>query len=137
MLEHGLSYHHFGLAVRRPSKASAFLKDLGYRVGEVVEDPEQNVRLIWAEHPRMPAVELIFPLNAPGPLDSILESRTEMIYHLCFATRDMEASLKSLSAAHRLVEVSPAKQAVLFGGEKVSFHMVAGFGLIEIVEVSE
>ena len=137
MHEHGLSFHHLGLAVRKPSKASDFLKELGYRVGEVVEDPLQNVRLIWAEHLRMPAVELIFPLNSPGPLDSILESRSEMIYHVCFASRDMEASVKSLSEANRLITVSPAKPALLFDGKKVSFHMVAGFGLIEIIEVPE
>ena len=120
MLEHGLSFHHLGLAVRKPEKASAFLKELGYRVGDAVEDPLQNVRLIWAEHPRMPAVELIFPLNSPGPLDSILESRSEIIYHICYATRDMDASLKSLAAAHRLVDVSPAKPAALRGGPRKS-----------------
>jgi hypothetical protein len=38
------------------------------------------------------------------------------------------------TAGHRTMVVSPPKPAVLFDYRPVSFYMVRGFGLIEIIE---
>jgi catechol 2,3-dioxygenase-like lactoylglutathione lyase family enzyme len=129
-----LTFHHFGLAVRRPQKAFAFLQSLGYRAGAQVYDPLQSVNLAMRHHPAMPAVEVIWPGEAPSPVDSLIKGDKSLVYHLCFATHDARRALDELAAAgHQVIEIAPPKPAVLFDGIAVSFHNVLGFGIIEIL----
>lgn len=133
----GLRFDHLGLAVSAPKRACAFLADLGYEIGPRVHDPLQNVNLILCRSAVMPAVELIFPTESPGPLDSVLAGRTELIYHLCFECESEARSIAAMQASgHRVVCVSAQKPAALFDGQPVSFFLVRGFGLIEVVERS-
>lgn len=82
-----------------------------------------------------PAVELILPGNGEGPLTPVLKRYNEIIYHSCYETSELGQSLNAIQATGlRIMHVSPPKSAVLFGGRKVSFYKVMGFGLIEILE---
>lgn len=131
----GLTFDHFGLAVRDPDGALRVLHGLGYDSGDSVYDPLQNVNLIWCEHAEMPAVELVSPAETPGPLQNILSEQPEMLYHLCFSSANLEASVAAIrDAGIRVLPVAEPKPAVLFGGRKVGFYQVRGFGLVEIVE---
>lgn len=134
----GLRFHHFGLAVRQPDQAIQFLQALGYQVGEVVFDPLQNVNLAMGSHESMPNVELIYPAgNGGGPIDRLLATHKDgLIYHLCYETDDWEASLVVLkrNGIARLACLVPPKPAVLFGGKLVSFYIVSGVGLVEIID---
>ncbi len=133
---YGLAFHHFGLAVKQPSAATAFLDALGYRRGAAIFDPLQGVNLALCEHPSMPAVELIWPGagEGPSPVDKILAKRDSQLYHLCFTCPEPEQALARLQAdGHLLLPAVEAKAAVLFGGVEVSFHYVVGFGLIELI----
>jgi methylmalonyl-CoA/ethylmalonyl-CoA epimerase len=137
--KYGLSFHHLGLAVATPQPALAFLRGLGYRPGKAVFDPLQGVNLQICEHPTMPVVEVISPGNSDGPLNALLtRSREGLVYHVCYRTADLAASLGALEAEPglRAICVSPPKPAVLFKGEPVSFYMIAGMGMIEIIEGS-
>jgi len=70
-----------------------------------------------------------------GPLTPILKRYSELVYHTCYETKDLEASLKAIKEAGlRVIPVSPPTPAILFGGRKVSFYTIMGFGLIEILE---
>ena len=83
----------------------------------------------------MPAVEVIYPGHEPGPLTNILADRQEAVYHLCYTSSDVEFSLTAMKkAGHRVVQVVAPQPAILFGGRRVSFYLVRGFGLIEILE---
>ncbi len=135
--KYGLSFHHLGLAVAKPEPALMFLHGLGYRTGKVVFDPLQDVNLQLCEHPVMPLVEVVCPGKGGGPLNSLLtRSREGLVYHAGYTTADLEASLSALEAQPglRAICVSPPKPAVLFNGEPVSFYMIAGMGMIEIIE---
>lgn len=136
MYQFELSFHHLGLAVREPSRARVFLEALGYRIGEAVFDPEQNVNLVMAFHREMPAVEIIWSTGSAGPLDGMLEKYAKgIVYHVCYVTEDLKKSLDAFAAAELVPFcVSPPRPAVLFGGKPVSFYMVKGIGLIEIIE---
>lgn len=135
MLGYGLTFHHLGLAAPEPERALRFLSGLGYSAGTQRYDEAQNVNLVWCEMPGQPAVEIIFPADSPGPLDSLLSQHSGLVYHICYQTSDLQASLDALKAdGHRALPVSGPKEAPLFGGRKVSFYQVKGFGLIEIVE---
>jgi len=132
----GLIFHHFGLAVRQPADAIAWLTALGYRIGETVFDPGQNVHLILCECDQQPAVEIIYPGNGPGPVDAMVRRHASgIIYHAGYETRNLAATLAHLeSAGLRAICVASPQPAPLFGGRPVSFYQVAGMGLIEILE---
>ena len=131
-----LTFHHFGLAVRRLDEARAFVTALGYQPGESVFDPAQNVHLQLCTHPQHPAVEIIWPGDTTGPVDKLAQRHASgIIYHMCYETDNLEAALAGLEAAGlRPLCISPATPAPLFGGRPVSFYNVRGIGLIEILE---
>ncbi len=136
MNQFGLTFHHLGLAVREPSRGCAFLLGLGYRIEASVLDSVQKVNLAMARHDRMPDVEIIWSDQSAGPLDRMLDKYAEgIIYHVCYVTQDITASLQAITdAGLKPFCVSSPRGAVLFGGRRVSFYMVQGMGLIEIIE---
>lgn len=135
MNTYGLDFHHLGLAVANPDKAVRFLTGLGYSLEDQIYDPLQNVNLIMCHSKTMPAVEIIFSSEEPGPLQGLLKNRTELLYHLCFATKDLESSLEAIKADdNKIICVIPPQKAVLFSQRQVSFYYVAEFGLIEILQ---
>ena len=84
---------------------------------------------------QMPPVEVIFPSDEGGPLDAILADRNEVLYHLCYRSRDLATSLAAMKqAGHRVIQAAAPQPAILFDYKRVSFYVVKGFGLIEIIE---
>jgi hypothetical protein len=136
MNEFGLTFHHLGLAVRKPDDARRMLRGLGYRLDETVFDAEQNVNAIMCTHDTMPAVEIIYPGVGKGPVDGLVARHANgIVYHLCYATANLGDTLARISKTKlRLLCVSPPKPAVLFGGRPVSFYAASGMGLLEIIE---
>lgn len=135
--QHGLRFHHLGLAVKMPEQSIRFLEALGYTIGPHVSDPLQNVNLIMCSHQTMPDVEIIFPGIGPGPVDRLLQQHSDgLVYHMCYECDNLAATMASVkeSGAFRLACISPPKPAVLFDGKPVSFYIVTGVGLIEIID---
>jgi hypothetical protein len=134
MNSYGLEFHHFGLAVRSPEAAFRYLGDLGYRAGSSCYDPLQKVNLAMRHHDRMPDVEVIWPGEEPSPIDRMLKKSDSMIYHLCYTSENVAASLSALeSAGLEVLPLGVAQPALLFGGIEVSFYSVTGVGIIEII----
>jgi len=138
MIAAGLRFHHFGLAVADPSRAVVFLQRMGYRCGEAIIDPLQNVVLHWCEMEAAPSVEVVSPTETKGPLTSVLAEHPTSFYHLCYEADSLKTDPIELLRATgaRLVTVMPPTPAVLFAGRLVSFHLVQGFGLVELLQPS-
>lgn len=131
----GLQFHHMGLALQEEEQAAVFLNAMGYNCQEKVYDPEQNVNLRFYTANTSPSVELVLPGEGDGPLTPILKRFNEMIYHTCYEVDDLEKCLADIEdRGLRVLPVSGPKPALLFGGRKVSFYKVMGFGLIELLE---
>jgi methylmalonyl-CoA/ethylmalonyl-CoA epimerase len=109
-----------------------FRETLGARIGAVVEDPLQRVRLCFAEFDGG-RVELIAPLGEDSPITRILAGSGGGLYHLCYETPDLDTEFKRLHA-QGFVATGPPQPAVAFGGRRVMFlyHRVAH--VIELVE---
>jgi len=130
-----LKFDHLGLATRNADETSRMLSALGYELAKPLYDPLQNVNLIWCEHASMPAIEVVYPADSPGPLDAYLADYSEMVYHLCYVASDIQSALDAMKAAGlRVLPVVAPKPAVLFSGRNVGFYMAKGIGLIEILE---
>lgn len=132
----GFRFHHFGLAASNPDKAAAFAATLGYSCGPSVFDENQDVYLRWCEHASAPALEIVSPAGSEGPLRRILQDQPSSFYHLCYEIAGATPlALENMRASGvRVLTVLPPVPAVMFGGRKVSFHMVSGFGLLELLE---
>ena len=113
-----------------------FVSMLGYRIGEEVFDPGQNVNLGICTHETEPTVEIIWPGETKGPVHGLTEHHPAgVIYHVCYSTDHIGSALAGLEKAGlRVICVSSPKPAPLFGGRKVSFYNVAGIGLMEVLE---
>jgi hypothetical protein len=134
MNAYGLEFHHFGLAVRSPDAAFRYLNDLGYREGSSCYDPLQKVNLAMRHHDDMPDVEVIWPGHEPSPIDKMLKRTDSMIYHLCYTSKNVEASLAALEqAGMEVLPLGMAQPAQLFDGVEVSFYSITGVGIIEII----
>jgi hypothetical protein len=138
MNQFALEFHHFGLAVRDPGYAFVYLAALGYRAGSTCFDPHQRVNLAMRHHDTQPDVEVIWPGEGPSPLDKLLKQRDSLIYHLCYTSQDVAASLAAIEAAGlELLPISEPAPAPLFGGREVSFYSIGGFGMIEIIHADD
>jgi hypothetical protein len=133
----GLVFHHLGLAVKDPLAATHFLTGLGYEIGPTILDPLQNVHLAMGVHDEMPDVEIISPAGSEGPLDKLLSTHKDgLVYHMCYICADLDRSLDALEGDEGLTvhSIAPPTEAILFGGKRVSFYLVEGVGLIEIID---
>jgi len=110
MNRYGLEFHHFGLAVKSPEAAFHYLDDLGYCAGNTCYDPLQKVNLAMRHHERMPDVEVIWPGAEPSPIDRLLERSDSMIYHLCYTSADVAASVAALEEAGLEVQFAPLSE---------------------------
>jgi hypothetical protein len=130
-----LTFHHHGLAVKSPDDAYRFLDGLGYAFGTALYDPLQRVNLALCQHATMPAVELVWPGEGASPIDRILRQGPS-IYHTCYATHAADAWLDTMTRKGiETVTISAPTPAILFGGQKVSFHMISGVGLVELLHL--
>lgn len=135
MNKYGLTFNHLGLAVSNQAKALNFLKGLGYHIGDEVFDPEQNVNLVLCRSQTMPDVEVVSQSKQPSPLDNILKKNRDLIYHACYTTDNLKDTLSSVEQdQNKFICILPPKPAILFSGKLVSFYLVNGFGIIEIME---
>jgi len=134
--KYGLTFHHLGLAVPKADTAAAFLSNLGYRVGPTVYDSIQNVHVCLCEHPGMPSIEIICPGPGKSPIDRYLQDhKAGLVYHMCFAAKDLRASISELKADPQIKAIfwAEPREAILFGGRKIAFGIINGLGLIELI----
>ena len=128
-----IEFHHFGLAVREFSEALRFHQNLGYRCSDPLVDPMQDVELIMCVSDRYPAVELIRPTSDNSPVVGYLKKGDATFYHLCYEVDDAD-SIGMLFPDNRAICVSKPKPAILFDNRLVSFYLVRGVGLIEVLQ---
>jgi len=133
----GMRFHHLGFAARDPAVTSRFLALLGYTIGPIVRDPLQNVDLCYCAAASGPDIELVSPTETAGPVDRILAEHGDHIYHVCYEVECIDSALANLKGQTRVLPVVPPKPAVLFDGYRVGFYHLAGFGLIELLEIGQ
>lgn len=132
----GLAVHHFGIGTTRPEKTLLALRALGYVEERRVRDELQGVDLIWCIRGESPAMEIVSAIGPESPLQSIFARQLDAgLYHLCFEmiTPLAETLAGFESRALRVITVREPLPAILFDGREVSFHMIQGLGLVELL----
>jgi len=129
-----LRYHHVGIACRDIEKTRAFYLAMGYTAQPIIDDPLQDIRICFLEHPSQPMLELLAPIDEKSPVNRILKAVGVSPYHICYSVDDLEATMKSLRREHRFVTVSKPLPACAIDNRRVAFMFHNDVGLIELVE---
>lgn len=127
---------HIGVAVVSIDDALAVYRALGLEEKHREEVPAQKVVTAF-----LPAgesrIELLEPTSEDSPVATFLRKRGPGIHHICFAVRDIDATVADLARrGFRLINSQPAPGA---DGKRIVFlHPDAGHGvLIELSEDAE
>jgi hypothetical protein len=134
MNDFGLAFHHLGLACSDEAAGILFLSGLFYNIGERCYDPCQKVYLRFCTADAQLPIELITRADSDGPLNNYLKNCTGLVYHICYSSPDSAQSLAAMRRAGlRVLPISLPTPAPLFEGRAVSFHMIKGIGLLELL----
>ncbi|MFP5232446.1 MAG: VOC family protein [Acidobacteriota bacterium] len=133
----GFKLLHVGVAAPALGPTTEMLTTLfGYRVvsGPFV-DPIQKVTVNFLARSGedVAEIELIAPLGADSPIQSMLSKGGGGAYHLCFETSNMESALAH-AKDNRCVLVSGPVPAVAFGGRRIAWIYTPSRQLFELVE---
>lgn len=130
----GLLFHHIGVATSNIGQTAGQYVNLGYaHVGEIVYDPLQNINTCFLEHPSMPTVELLSPVDDKSPVVQILQKNGVCPYHICYSVNGLDEAIRKLRKLKYLI-VSKPKPACAIGGKRVAFLYHKDMGLIELIE---
>ena len=128
---------HVGVAVPALGPAAEALTDLfGYKVvSGPFDDPIQRVTVLFLAKTDgdVAEIELIAPLSADSPIQSMLAKSGGGAYHLCFETSELDGALEHARKNGCIVVAAPAP-AVAFQGRRIAWIYTRSRQLFELVE---
>jgi FkbH-like protein len=128
-------FDHVAVAVWDMGTMKRHYEILGYRCGETIHDPLQNVYLAMCQTERYNAIELISPVDHESPVYRLLRQNGNTPYHLCYRVPNWMDFLAQLDHAGIVYQIVRETQpAVLFNSLKVTFILVDEVGLFEFIE---
>lgn len=120
--------HHIGIAARDMNNTIACLEEM-FEVAKkspITWDEHQKAKLCMLELLDGSRIELV----AGEAVKNIVRKRK--LYHVCYETRDLDASIKEMEQMGALLIVPP-KEAVLFENRRVAF-LQTEIGMVELLE---
>ncbi len=123
---------HIGYAVKNIEKAQKAFQALGYTFGDTIEDKARNIFISFGESNGY-RIELVSPICAGSPVDTILSKTGPTPYHICYKSSDIKKDIAELERNRFKVSV-PLAPAIAFSNKSVVFMYSLSIGLIEIVE---
>ena len=127
---------HYGFVTHNISEASAvWCRLLGFAPdGPEVFDPEQKVRIQFLAKGGRPdfRIELLAPSEPASPVMRMAKAGGGL-HHVCVCVATLD-EFEELTGKLPLVPVRAPTAAPAFGGRKVAFAYLTGFGLLEFVE---
>lgn len=128
----GMKFHHIGIACENIDETASHYRLLGYKQGDIVIDPLQNIKISFLSHPVLPLLELLEPIDENSPVVDILKKNGTTPYHICYSVANLEECITSLRKESFLI-VSKPKVANAIEGNRVAFLYNKAVGLIELV----
>ena len=128
-----LSTHHYGLATNNLQQSMDVFHSLGYCIGDVMIDPIQKVKLVFASRPGEPMIEIICDLDAHGPTGKIISGSRNGFYHICYEISNIEKSIEKFRNEGFLLRHKPVV-AASFQGRRIAWMYNRSIGLVELLE---
>ena len=125
--------HHIAIATHDIQASAEVYKQLGYKIGNVVDDDVRRVRICFVSLNGV-CFELVQPLSVDSPVSTILKkSAHDSLYHVCYQVADVPKSIKHFSDLG-FICISRMEPAPAIDGKRVVFMFHKKLGLIELVE---
>ncbi|MDK2783076.1 MAG: methylmalonyl-CoA/ethylmalonyl-CoA epimerase [Thermococcaceae archaeon] len=127
---------HIGIAVKNLEEAIKIWENLGLKVEEIEEVPDQKVRTAIF-HAGETRIELLEATSEDSPIAKFIEKRGEGIHHIALGVDNIEEHLEKLKEkGFRLIDEKPGIGA---GGAKIAFVHPKSVGgvLLELCEREE
>lgn len=124
-----MKFHHIGIACNDIEEMKQYLRQL-FEVeneSETLFDELQEANLCMVTLKDGIQIELV-----SGKVVETIVKKRQFLYHICYTTNNLEGKIEEFKALGAMI-VSEPKQAILFGGRRVSFLMTA-LGLVELLE---
>lgn len=131
-----MRFHHIGYAVRNIGEyLETFVQPLlaPVSVTEPVSDPIQRVTVCFVELPGGVLLELVEPLGADSPVNSVIGSQRGGLYHTCYEVDDLEQAIARFRA-RKCMPLGAPVPAAAFDGRRIVFLLTPQRDLIELVE---
>lgn len=129
-----MKIHHYGLATNDLERSIEAFKDLGFCIGETIEDPIQKVRISFVSCEGGHFIELICDMEpGQGPTSRIVSQIGTHFYHLCFEVEDIENTIKEFREKGYLLRHKPVPAAA-FNGRRIAWLYHRTMGLVELLE---
>jgi methylmalonyl-CoA/ethylmalonyl-CoA epimerase len=129
---------HYGFVTHSiPGACAVWCGLMGFVLdGPEVLDPEQRVRIQFLSHGGRPdfRIELLAPSEPASPVMKSARAGGGL-HHVCVRVATLDEFAGQIGKTP-LVPVRAPTPAPAFGGRKVAFAYLAGFGLLEFVESS-
>jgi methylmalonyl-CoA/ethylmalonyl-CoA epimerase len=131
-----MRFHHIGYAV---ANIDRFVEDFfvpvfaPLSIGHKISDAIQRVTICFARMQGDTLIELVEPLGADSPVNSIISSCRGGVYHLCYEVEDLDRELARLRQK-RCMPVGKPVPAAAFNGRRIVFLLTPQRDLIELVE---
>ena len=128
-----LTVHHYGLATDSLERSIETLRSLGYRVGEIILDPVQKVRVVFASRPQEAMIELICDVDEKGPTSRIVSKTGNGLYHICYKVDNLEEKIMKFRDKGFLLLHAPVP-ATACNDKRIAWMYNRYIGLIELLE---
>ena len=138
MKKFDLNFHHLGLATDNYDQTLRILKKLSYKVKDVKTHKYYNVKNALCFSNNMPNIEIVSKSNSgKSPIDKIIKKNKQLVYHICYTTKNLSQTLKKLK--HHNIHVMKISNSYLspFEGIMSSFFFIKGLGIVEIMDESQ
>jgi len=126
-------FHHIGYVTDNIINTSAIYLKVGYKTGNIIIDPIQQVKICFLEKEGNPKIELIEPLNEKSSVNKLLNKNGVSPYHVCYEVDDIEIAFEKLTKELEYIPLFRPVEAIAFDNRFICYLYKKEIGFIEIV----
>jgi len=130
-----MKFDHIGIVAESLERGRKGLTDcfLIQQWGEEFSDPVNGVYVQFGRDAAGVCYEIVAPLNSGSPVQAALAGRRNILNHVAYLVKDLEAERARLRAAG-VRPAGPAKPAIAYGGRRIQFFVSPLCFILELIE---
>lgn len=126
-------FHHLGYVTDNIDKTAAVYVAAGYKSGNIIIDPIQQVKVCFLEKQDAPRIELVTPLNDTSSINKFFNKNGVSPYHVCYEVNNVENVFEKLTEEMGYIPLFRPVPAVAFENKLICYLYKKEIGFIEIV----